>query len=216
MRNLFLLILIAIVVSACGFRHSSKQDKSSATLFLVHDNYPKGYKKAMGELSYTRNVLLVFSIKNLTSKTISLPISNIIDSDTSVVIKVTGCKESTDVPCTYYWRHDKIISVGDSLVVAIRLRTSDMDKIGIDLDEKTIEHYIQELKFECCQKKNGVLKGLDTDIEFKLSPKIIYKYGRLFIEYHEDGIKKEKEIYEDSSDIAIAKKSKDRIGGTGY
>lgn len=211
MKNKVLFILIAIVVSACVFRHSSKQDKSSATLFFVHDNYPKGYKKTMGELSYTRNVLLVFSIKNLTNKTFSLPINNNIDSDTSVVIKVTY-KESADLPCAYYWKDNQKASVGDSIVVAIHLCTYDMEKIGIVLDEKSIEDYIPELKFECYQKENGVLKRLDTDIEFKSSPKILYKYGRLFIEYHEDGTKKEKEIYEESSDIAIAKQSKNRIG----
>lgn len=206
MKKLLFLFLMVILIGACSMQRNRITYKCNATLFLVCDNYPKDYKKTMGELSYTRNVLLVFNIKNLSSKDIILPISENNYSDTAVFVRVRG-KGSADIPCAFYNKHSQKISFGDSMAIAIHLQLSDLEKIGIDLDEKPIEDYIPELQFECLQKENGETTPIITDIDF--SPNILYKHGKLFIEYFNNGTKREIELYEDSNDFKIVMKNRD-------
>lgn len=205
MKKLIFLLFMVIVTGACIMQRNRITYKCDATLFLVYDNYPKGYKKTMGDLSYTRNVLLVFSIKNLSDNVITLPISNNNEKDTTLMVRVKG-KKSAFFPCISYGKHCQNISFGDSTTIAIHLRPSDLEEIGINIDEKPIEDFIPVLHFECLQKENGKTIPIITEKQFKLSPNILYKHGKMFIEYCNDGIKKEKEIYEDSSDYEIVKR----------
>ena len=205
MKKTIFLFLMVIVTGACTMQRRKIEYKCNAILFLVCDNYPKGYKKTMGELSYTRNVLLVFIIKNLSGEDVVLPISGNKDGDTTLLMRVRG-KGTTDVACTLYNKHSPKLSSDDSVAVAIHLQPSDFEKIGIDLDEIAIEDFVQELQFECYYNENGKTTSIITDMDFILSPNIIYKHGKLFVEYCIDGTKKEKEIYEDSNDLEIIKR----------
>lgn len=205
MKNVTFLILFIMITESCCFQQSKISEEYTATLFLVHDNYPKNYDSTMGKLSYTRNILLAFIIKNHTDKLISLPISNHIYSDTTLFVKVTG-KGSVNTPLTYYRKHSHILSSGDSMIVAIHLNSTDLEKLVITQYGKAIEQFIPHLQFECYQKGNEEMRSIRTDIVFKVSPNILYKHGRLYIEYSTDGKKKEKEVYENSKDIEIVNK----------
>ncbi|MDO4981808.1 MAG: hypothetical protein Q4E58_13010 [Prevotellaceae bacterium] len=202
MKYILLFISMVMIIGACSFQDSRRQIKNSATLYLVHDNYPKGYKTTMGTMSYTRDVLLVFCIKNKIHNTLFMPIRDKNDNDTTVVVRVTA-NNSVDIPCTYYLNHNSKVLFGDSLAIAIHLRSSDIEKIGINIDDKTIEDWISKTSFEFYKRENGILKHFDPDIVFTSNPNIQYKYGRLYIEYDKNGKRKEREMYEDSNDIVI-------------
>ena len=179
-------------------------------LHLVYDNYPRGYKTYMGEMSYSRDISMVFYVKNNTNKPFSLPICNDFDCDTSLIMKVTRNGNAILLPCTYYSKYNKRIEKGDSIAIAIHLRPSNLSSIGVDLDKKDIEDFIQEMHFKFYKKENGVLKAIDLAFIYKMAPNIQYKYGNLYIDYSKDNIKKEIEIYEDGNDSNVIKQIKNQ------
>lgn len=190
----------------CVSCDTKKKEWNTMILHLVYDNYPRGYKTYMGEMSYSRDILMVFYIKNDTNEPLSLPICDNFDSDTSFIMQVMRNGNSTLIPCTYYSKYNNRIEKGDSIAVAIHLRSSNLSSIGVNLDKKSIEEYIQELHFKCYKKENGVLKALDSPFIYKMAPSIQYKYGKLYIDYGKDNKAKEIEIYENEKDSIILEK----------
>lgn len=156
-------------------------------------------------MSYSRDILMVFYVKNDANEPLSLPICKDYDCDTSLIMKVMRNGKATFLPCTYYSKYNNRIVKGDSIAVAIHLRSSNLSSIGVNLDIKSIEEFIQELHFKCYKKENGVLKTLDSSFIYKMAPNIQYKYGKLYIDYDKDNKAKEIEIYEDENDSIIIK-----------
>lgn len=185
-----------------------KEEQNTMILHLVYDNYPRGYKTYMGEMSYSRDILMVFYVKNDTNEPLSLPICNDFDCDTSLIMKVMRKGKATFLPCTYHSKYNKRIEKGDSVAIDIHLRSSNLSSIGVNLDKKNIEEFIQELYFKCYKKENGVLKTIDLPFIYKMAPNIQYKYGKLYIDYSKDNKAKEIEIYEDENDSIIIKQIK--------
>jgi hypothetical protein len=179
-------------------------------LHLVYDNYPRGYKTYMGEMSYSRDIIMVFYVKNDTNELLSLPICNDFDSETSLIMKVMRNREATLLPCTYYSKYNNKIEKGDSIAVVIHLRSSNLSSIGINLDKKSIEEFVQELRFKCYKKENGVLKNIDSPFIYKMAPSIQYKYGKLYIDYGKDNKAKEIENYENENDSFIIKQIREK------
>ena len=105
----------------CVSCDTKKKEWNTMILHLVYDNYPRGYKTYMGEMSYSRDILMVFYVKNDTNEPLSLPICNDFDSDTYLVMKVTRNGKATLLPCTYYSKYNNRIEKGDSIAIAIHL-----------------------------------------------------------------------------------------------
>ena len=198
---------------ACFSCDIKKKEENSIFLHLVHDNYPRGYKSYMGEMSYSRDISMIFYVKNNTNETLSLPIYNDFDCDTSLIMKIMRNGKATLLPCTYYSKYNNRIEKGDSIAIIIHLRSSNLSSIGVNLDKKSIEEFIQELNFKCYKKENGVLKTIDSHFIYKMAPNIQYKYGKLYIDYGKENKAKEIEIYEDENDSIIIKQIKNKNHG---
>lgn len=204
----YILFLLIVTCVSCDVK---KEEQNTMILHFVCDNYPRGYKTYMGRMSYSRDIIMVFYVKNDTSEPLLLPICNGFDCDTSLVMKVVRNEKATFLPCTYYSKHNNRIEKGDSMAIAIHLRSNNLLSIGVDLDKKNIEDYIKELHFKCYKKENGVLKTMDSPFPFiyKMAPNIQYKYGKLYIDYSKDNKAKEIEIYEDEKDSIIVRQIKE-------
>ena len=209
MNKILLLISILLMVT-CVSCDVKKDEQNTMILHLVYDNYPRGYKTYMGEMSYSRDILMGFYVKNDTNEPLSLPICNDFDCDTSLIMKVMRNGKATLVPCTYHSKYNKRIEKGDSIAIDIHLRLSNLSSIGINLDKKSIKEFIQELNFKCYIKENGVLKNIDSPFIYKMAPNIQFKYGKLYIDYSNDNKAKEIEIYEDENDSIIIKQIKEK------
>lgn len=207
--NKIVLFISFLLMVACPSCDVKKKEENSIILHLVYDNYPRGYKTYMGGMSYSRDISMVFNVKNVTNETLSLPICNDFDCDTSLIMKVMRNGKVTLLPCTYYSKYNNRIEKGDSMAVVIHLRSSNLSSIGVNLDKKSIEEFIPELNFKCYKKENGVLKTIDSPFIYKMAPNIQYKYGKLYIDYGKEKKAKEIEIYEDENDSIIIKKIKE-------
>lgn len=207
---LFISFLLMVTCVSCDVK---KREQNTVILHLVFDNYPKGYKTYMGEMSYSRDILMVFYVKNDTNEPLSLPICNDFDCDTSLIMKVIRSGKATLLPCTYHSKYDKRIEKGDSIAVAIHLNSSNLSSIGVNLDKKSIEEFIQEIHFKLYKKENGILKTINSPFIFKMAPNIQYKYGKLYIDYSKDNIAKEIEIYEDRNDSIVIQQIKGTTPG---
>ena len=193
------------------------KEQNTVILHLVYDNYPKGYKTYMGEMSYSRDIIMVFYVKNDTNEPLSLPLCNDINCDTSLIMKVMRNGKAILLPCTYYSKYDKRIEKGDSVAIAIHLRSSNLSSIGVNLDKKSIDEYIQEMHFKFYKKENGILKTINSPFICQIVPNIQYKYGKLYLDYSKGNIAKEIEIYEDRNDSIIIQQIKEtnsKHGGT--
>lgn len=198
------MILLGIIIS-CNISKDSNYDKFSATLFMVCDNYPKGYKKHMGKMSYSRYLLFVFNVKNLTKDTIDFP-SSFLYNDNCTKIRIYKENRYVDSNYTYYWKRREILFPNDSITVAVRLWESDLVSLGIDLDEDSIESIVPFVSFSYIPKSNN--RRLNTHKEiipiFIKSENITYYHGKLYKEI-KNGKEILKEIY-DEPDMRIIKK----------
>lgn len=204
---LFVSFLLMVICVSCDVK---KKEQTTMFLHIVYDNYPRGYKTYLGEMSYSRDILMVFYIKNNTNEPLSLPICNDFDCDTSLIMKVMRNGKATLLPCTYYSKYNNRIEKGDSIAIVIHLLSSNLSGIRVNLDKKNIEEFIQELHFKCYKKENGVLKNIDPPLIYKMASNIQYKYGKLNIDYGKDNKAKEIEIYENENDSIIIKQIKEK------
>ena len=65
-KKVFYIILFFVSILSCNSLTDNNNEGFTATLIMVSDNYPNGYKTHMGKLSYSRCITLLFSVKNTT------------------------------------------------------------------------------------------------------------------------------------------------------
>lgn len=195
---LLFVILLSVMTVSCN-PPKDTDNGLYATLFMVSDNYPKGYKTYMGNLSYTRYILFVFNVKNSTKDSVIFQCSSNIFNDNYPKIRVEKGKRHVDVNCTHYTKRNNIILPNDSIAIAVRLWMSDIDSLGIDLDKESIESVVPQLSFsyilESGKKRN--IKDKNNTLCFIRTKHINFHYGKKYIEIKK-GIEMMKEIYNES------------------
>ena len=201
-KVIFIIVLIVFVIEACSVQQKEKDDSCSATLFIVHDNYPRGYKTTIGDMSYTRDILLAFYIKNATGRTLLLPINDKYSKDTCFFLRISQKQIFVDLPCSLYRGFSQEIPPGDSLAIAVHLHSDELNKLDVNLDNESFENVMIHLGFDL-YTRNEELTRIVTNENFDKKSIVKYKYGRLFVEYCKNGNKKEIEEYEDSCDSII-------------
>jgi len=210
--KLLLIVILAFFFIACGTNSHKEHELCSATLFLICDNYPKHYKSTMGSMSYQRVISMLFIIKNLHKDTIEFPhprqswlLNPPAYDDTCTVFRVYSKGKSVDLFCEPFTSQQKI-PPKDSIVIQISLRTNNsFERIGIDMDNDSIENFINELSFESFLMVHGVIKEKNY-ISFEVSPNVKYYHGRLFLFYEDNGEKLLRECYDDYQDSIIYEK----------
>ena len=211
---LLLIAMLAFFFVACGTDSREEHEPCSATLFQICDNYPKHYKSTMGSMSYNRDISMFFIIKNLNKDTFVLPhprqsfmLNPSAYDDTCTVFRLYSKSKSVDLFCEPFNSQQKI-PPKDSIVIRIHLRTKNhFEKIGIDMDNDSIENFINELSFESFLMVHEVIKE-KNDIRFEISPNVKYHHGRLFIFHGDNGENQLKEYYDNHNDSIIYEKTK--------
>ena len=187
-------LILILLFTTCKQNVDVNKEEVSMRLFLASDNYPKGYKKYFGELSYTRCLLLAFVVKNSTNPKIRICYKN----------------RFADTDCTQYPPKSSIkngiIPAGDSIAIAIRLWPSEVNELGIDLDNDSIESIVQNLSFSYIPPLDSIQEIKSKIIKpiFLKNKRIIFRHGNLYI-YENNGKKVFKEIYE-GADLRTIKK----------
>lgn len=217
LTNIVSLILI-LLFTACEQNVDINKEEVSMRLFLASDNYPKGYKKYFGELSYTRCLLLAFVVKNSTNHSVLFPCasslySSLADENNSK-IRICYKNRFADTDCTQHPPKSSIkngiIPAGDSIAIAIRLWPSEINELGIDLDNDSIESIVQNLSFSYIPPLDSIQEIKSKIIKpiFLKNKRIIFRHGNLYI-YENNGKRVFKEIY-DGDDLRTIKKIRQR------
>ena len=203
---LFYIILFFVSILSCNSLTDNNNEGFTATLIMVSDNYPNGYKTHMGKLSYSRCITLLFSVKNTTRDSIYFPCSNSAYNDSCPKIRIYNGKRFVNTNCTHYKKRNDVIPANDSIVVAVRLWMSDLDSLGVNLDNEHLDGIIPGLSFcyipESCI--DGVLNNKNKVPCFFKSNNILYYYGNIYIDI-KDGKETMKEMY-DKSDLNVIRK----------
>ncbi|EGN56893.1 hypothetical protein PRBRB14_13150 [Hallella multisaccharivorax DSM 17128] len=152
-----------------------------AELVTIIDNYPKEYTYEDGHNCYSRQINLVFKIKNTSGEKLFIPISDWKAKKYYSYFSISSSKKNNIRTFSYYWKNkSSIIDNGDSLNICVKLMEKQLRELGLYTPYFPPYVIIRKVEFRYIidVKDFKLSKFPIPQINFYISPDIKYIYQK--------------------------------------